>query len=53
MAGCFAPVAWKDALQRRFERASPVLQGLALAGVLMLGAWLSDGQALAFIYRQF
>ena len=53
MAGCFAPMAWKDAMQRRFERASPVLQGLALAGVLMLGAWLSDGQALAFIYRQF
>ncbi|MEI7785741.1 MAG: MBOAT family O-acyltransferase [Betaproteobacteria bacterium] len=53
MAGCFAPASWKQPVQLRFERMPALLQGLALAGVLMLSAWLSDGQALAFIYRQF
>jgi D-alanyl-lipoteichoic acid acyltransferase DltB (MBOAT superfamily) len=53
MAGCFAPHAWKLQIQRVFERQAALLQGLALAGVLVLSAWLSDGQALAFIYRQF
>ena len=52
-AGCFAPQAWKAQVQLGFERLPAWLQGLALAGVLVLGAWLSDGQALAFIYRQF
>jgi hypothetical protein len=47
------PARWTAGVQHRFERLSPVLQGLLLAAVLMLGAWLSDGQALAFIYRQF
>jgi D-alanyl-lipoteichoic acid acyltransferase DltB (MBOAT superfamily) len=53
LVGCFMPARWTANAQHRFERLSPVLQGLLLAAVLMLGAWLSDGQALAFIYRQF
>jgi hypothetical protein len=53
LVGCFMPASWTARAQHGFERLSPLLQGLLLAAVLMLGAWLSDGQALAFIYRQY
>ena len=53
LLGCFMPASWTARAQHGFERLSPLLQGLLLAAVLMLGAWLSDGQALAFIYRQY
>lgn len=51
--GCFMPNRWKIPLQGTFERLPALAQGLLFAAVLMLGAQLSDGQALAFIYRQF
>ncbi len=51
--GCFMPNHWKMPIQRAFERLPAIAQGLLFAAVLMLGAQLSDGQALAFIYRQF
>lgn len=51
--GCFLPNHWKMTVQRTFERLPALVQGLLFAAVLMLGAQLSDGQALAFIYRQF
>jgi len=51
--GCFMPSHWKMPIQRAFERLPAIGQGLLFAAVLMLGAQLSDGQALAFIYRQF
>lgn len=51
--GCFMPNRWKMPLQQAFERGPLLLQGLLIAAVLMLGARLSDGQALAFIYRNF
>lgn len=51
--GCFLPNSWKMPVQRAFERLPALAQGLLFAAVLMLGARLSDGQALAFIYRQF
>jgi hypothetical protein len=47
------PNHWKMPIQRAFERLPAIAQGLLFAAVLMLGAQLSDGQALAFIYRQF
>lgn len=53
IVSCFTPQRWKQKMQLSFERQSPLLQGLMMAAVLMLAAWLSDGQALAFIYRQF
>ena len=52
-AGCFLPERWKLPVQQGFERLPAAAQGLLIAGVLMLGAALSDGQALAFVYRQF
>lgn len=51
--GCFMPERWKIQFQQLFERLPALAQGLLFAAVLMLGAQLSDGQALAFIYRQF
>jgi alginate O-acetyltransferase complex protein AlgI len=51
--GCFMPNRWKIPIQQTFERLPALAQGLLFALVLMLGAHLSDGKALAFIYRQF
>ncbi len=53
LVGCFMPHRWKIPVQRAFERGPFLVQGLLIAAVLMLGARLSDGQALAFIYRNF
>lgn len=49
----WSPLRWQAAVQTFFVQQSAVVQGLMFALVLFLGAYLSGGEALQFIYRQF
>jgi D-alanyl-lipoteichoic acid acyltransferase DltB (MBOAT superfamily) len=49
----FSPLKLQSAVQAFFLRQCAVVQGLMFSLVLFLGAYLSGGQALHFIYRQF
>lgn len=48
-----SPLRLQAAVQTFFVRQNAVVQGLMFALVLFLGAYLSGGEALQFIYRQF
>jgi alginate O-acetyltransferase complex protein AlgI len=53
VAAYFSPLKLHLAVQAVFVRQHAVVQGLMFASILFLGAYLSGGQALHFIYRQF
>ncbi len=49
----FCPTAVTEAARLTFKRQHPVVQGIVFGLVLLAGAYLSGGQALNFIYRNF
>lgn len=49
----FCPTAVTEAVRNYFKRQHPVIQGVIFGVVLLTGAYLSGGQALNFIYRNF
>jgi alginate O-acetyltransferase complex protein AlgI len=49
----FCPTAVTEAVRHAFKRQHPVIQGVIFGVVLLTGAYLSGGQALNFIYRNF
>jgi D-alanyl-lipoteichoic acid acyltransferase DltB (MBOAT superfamily) len=49
----FCPTAVTEAARHAFKRQHPVIQGVIFGVVLLTGAYLSGGQALNFIYRNF
>ncbi len=49
----FCPLRVTDAARTTFKRLHPVVQGVVFGAVLLTGAYLSGGQALNFIYRNF
>ena len=50
---CFAPAWVTEATRNAFKRRHPFIQGFVFGVVLLTGAYLSGGQALNFIYRNF
>jgi hypothetical protein len=50
---CFAPAWVTEATRTAFKRRHPFIQGIVFGVVLLIGAYLSGGQALNFIYRNF
>lgn len=49
----FCPLRFTEAVRDLFKRQHPMLQGVVFGVVLLTGAYLSGGQALNFIYRNF
>ena len=49
----FCPLWVTDAARKTFKRLHPLVQGIVFGVVLLTGAYLSGGQALNFIYRNF
>jgi D-alanyl-lipoteichoic acid acyltransferase DltB (MBOAT superfamily) len=53
IVSCFAPAWVTEATRTTFKRQHPFIQGFIFGVVLLTGAYLSGGQALNFIYRNF
>ena len=53
MLSCFAPIGVTEGARTAFKRQHPFIQGFVFGVVLLAGAYLSGGQALNFIYRNF
>lgn len=53
MLSCFAPIGVTECARIAFKRQHPFIQGFVFGVVLLAGAYLSGGQALNFIYRNF